>query len=51
MKLLEEIVELYDYIKELEQENKDLKNQLEIVRQEYKKLNKEIIELELTQRK
>ena len=47
MKIIEEVVKLYEYIKSLEEENKELKMQLDDVRKSYKELNKEIIELEL----
>ena len=47
MELLEEIVKLYEYIKSIERENKELKIQLDNVRKSYKELNKEVIELEL----
>lgn len=47
MKYIEEIVAVYDYIKKLEQENRELKMQLDNVRKSYKKLNQEVIKLEL----
>lgn len=51
MKYIEEIVGLYNYIKKLEQENKELKIQLTNIREDYSKLNKEIIDLELENKK
>lgn len=51
MNFLEEIVEIYNYIKKIENENKDLKMQLNNVRKSYSKLNKEVIKLELQNKK
>ena len=47
MEFIIEIAKVYDYIKKLEQKNKDLEMKLENVRKSYSKLNKEIIKLEL----
>lgn len=51
MNFIIEIAKVYDYIKELEQKNKDLEMQLQNVRKSYSKLNKEIIQLELENQK
>ena len=48
MEIIEDIVKVYEYIKGLEQENEELKKQLDEVRKCYKELNKEVIELELS---
>lgn len=51
MNFITEIAKVYDYIKELEQKNKDLEMHLQNVRKSYSKLNKEIIQLELENQK
>lgn len=51
MNFIIEIANVYDYIKELEQKNKDLEMQLQNVRKSYSKLDKEIIQLELENQK
>ena len=51
MIFLEEIVEIYNYIKKIENENKDLKMQLNNTRKSYSKLNKEVIKLKLQNEK